>query len=303
MRPGAFTSACLLAVLLAIPAPSAPRQRVERVATVSADVDVEIYNVTGSVRVSGWDRSEVRVEGTLGEGVERLAFEHDGERVEIAVVVPRRRRRDSRPVVGDSHLRVMVPRNAAVEVDTLAASIEVEGVSGAVAMESSAGDVVYAGASRHLEADSAGGDIVLQCTAADAEVDVEGVAGGVLVELVGGTVNITTLTGGIRVIGGRIAAGDIESVSGAIYLEGEIAPGARLDFENFDGDIEMLVPSDTSAAFAISTYSGKIETEFGYQGRLVEAYSPEQVAAFNLGDGGAAVSIETFSGVVRVGRR
>jgi len=123
------------------------------------------------------------------------------------------------------------------------------------------------------------------------------------VELAGGSVDATTLTGGLRIIGGRLRGGDFESVSGSIYFEGEIASGAELDFRNFNGDIELLLPGETSATFDISSYSGSIQTEFGYEGRAVEAYSPEQEAEFTLGAGGAEVSIETFSGVVRVRRQ
>ncbi len=303
MRAGPLILATLVGLAVAGPVLPAPLQQVDRSASVAADVDVEIYNVSGSVRVTGWDREEVRVRGTLGEGVERLSFEDDHDGVEIAVVAPRGRRREAGPQVGESHLEIMVPRGASVEVEALAAAIDVEGVDGDVRMESSAGNLTYVGGSRSLEADAAGGDIVVTTSATDAEIDIEGVAGNVLVELAGGSVDATTLTGGLRIIGGRLRGGDFESVSGSIYFEGEIASGAELDFRNFNGDIELLLPGETSATFDISSYSGSIQTEFGYEGRAVEAYSPEQEAEFTLGAGGAEVSIETFSGVVRVRRQ
>jgi DUF4097 and DUF4098 domain-containing protein YvlB len=255
------------------------------------------------VRVTGWDRDEVRVRGSLGEGVERLSFEDGRDSVEVRVVVPRRGRRDPSVQLGESHLEVMVPRRASVEVETLAAAIEVGDVDGELRMESSAGGVTYSGGSRNIEASSAGGDISVQTSATDAEIDIEGVAGAVLVGLAGGNVSASTLTGSLRIIGGPVRTGDFESVSGEIYFEGEIAPGGELDFENFNGDIELLLPAETSASFDINTYAGSIETEFGYEGRSVEPYSPEQEAEFTLGGGGAVVTIESFSGVVQVRRR
>ncbi len=302
MRPILFALA-VSAVGLTAPAESAAPQQLDRSAAVAADVDVEIYNIAGTVRVTGWDRDEVRVRGTLGEGVERLAFEDDHDDVEIRVVVPRERRRDPALQVGESHLEVMVPRRASIDVETLAAAIDVDGVTGEVHMESSAGGVTYNGASISIEAGSAGGDISVQSSASGARVEVEGVAGAVFVEVVDATVSATTLTGGLRIIGGTIRDGDFESVSGAIYFEGGIRSGAEIDFENFNGDIELLLPAETSAAFDISSFSGSIETEFGYEGQAVEPYSPEQEAEFTLGAGGAEVTIETFSGVVQVRRR
>ena len=298
--------ACLLVTAAMAPAASATQQRISRQSgTVEADVDVEVYNVAGSVRITGWDRSEVQVEGTLGEGTERLAFENDGDDVEIRVIIPPGRRRDPERQVGATHLEIMVPRGASVSVETLAATITVLDVDGSVSMESSAGGITYNGGAVEIEAGSAAGDIEVSASAPGASVDVEGVAGSVMIQFTDASVQASTLTGNLRVIGGRLREGDFESVSGSLYFEGEIAPGAELDFENFSGSIELLIPADTAASFDITTYSGSIETEFGFEGRSVEAYSPEQEAEFTLGDGGdnAAVSVETFSGTVRVRRR
>ncbi len=297
---------CLLVAAAMAPAGLATQQQISRQSrTVEADVDVEVFNVAGSVRITGWDRNEVQVEGTLGEGIERLAFENDGEGVEIRVIIPSSRRRDPERQVGATHLEIMVPRGASVSVETLAATITVLDVDGSVSMESSAGGITYNGGAVEIEAGSAAGDIEVSASAPGASVDVEGVAGSVMVQFTDASVQASTLTGNLRVIGGRLRDGDFESVSGSLYFEGEIAPGAQLDFENFNGSIELLIPGDTAASFDITTYSGSIETEFGFEGRSVEAYSPEQEAEFTLGDGGdnAAVSIETFSGTVRVRRR
>ena len=128
-----------------------------------------------------------------------------------------------------------------MEIETLAASISVDGIDGEVRMESSAGGITYAGGALHIEADTAAGDIEIIASAAGADIDVEGVAGNVLVQFASGNVTAGTLTGNVRIIGGRIAEGSFESVSGTLYFEGEIGVGAELDFENFNGNIELLI--------------------------------------------------------------
>ena len=50
---------------------------------------VEVSNVSGSVEVTGWEREQVQVTGTLGRGSEGLIFEPDGERTFIKVELPR----------------------------------------------------------------------------------------------------------------------------------------------------------------------------------------------------------------------
>lgn len=279
-------------------------QQVSHNGSVAAGAEIEISNLSGSVRVTGWDRNEVSVEGSLGAGAERLDFDNDGDRVEIDVVVPRSRRGDAQPrEVGESHLRIMVPSAAALEIETLAASITVTGVSGPLRMASSAGNITYSGNAAAIEADSAAGDVHVETTSTRADIDIEGIAGIIVVQLAGGSVEASSVTGSLRILG-SVAEGRFESVSGSMYFEGSIPAAGELDFENFNGDIELLIPADTAAAFEIHTYSGSISTEFGHEGRRADPYSPEQEADFTLGDGnGTRVSIETFSGSVRVRRR
>lgn len=269
---------------------------------VAAEVRVEIGNIAGSVRVTGWDRNEVRVQGTLGEGVERLRFDNGHRDVGIGVELPRRRRGE-RADVGESHLEIDVPRGATLEIETLAAAIAVIGVDGDVRLENTAGTITYAGAARFIEVGTASGDIEVDSSADGAAIEVEAIAGNVLVQLSAGDVRASTVTGNVRVIGGRVREGDFESVSGELYFEGAIVPTGDLSFENFNGDIDLLIPSDSSAVFDITSYSGPIETEFGFEARQLEAYSPEQQAEFTLGSGAAAVDIETFAGSVSVRRR
>jgi hypothetical protein len=299
--------ALLLWVSISGPTPAtsaAPAQQVSRGGAVAAGVEIEIYNLSGSVQVTGWDRNEVGVEGSLGAGAERLDFDNEGDRVEIRVVAPRARRGDSQPrEVGESHLRIMVPDAAALEIETLAASITVTGVSGPLSMASSAGSITYSGDAAAIEAESAAGDVHVETTSTRADIDVEGIAGNIVVQLAGGRVDASSVTGSLRILG-RVDEGHFESVSGSMYFEGSIPAGGELDFENFNGDIELLIPGDTAAAFEIHTYSGSISTEFGHEGRRADRYSPEQEAEFALGDGDRAhVSVETFSGSVRVRRR
>ena len=72
------------ALLLA--APSAPAQtRVDQSRPASADGLVDIENMSGSVKVVGWDKNEVAVRGTLGRRAEGLDFSGSGSRTRIEV--------------------------------------------------------------------------------------------------------------------------------------------------------------------------------------------------------------------------
>ena len=299
----AWVAAVCAAVLLACgpPGGAAPQQQISQGGSVDADAEIEIYNVAGSILVTGWDRDEVRVSGTLGEGTDRLEFENDGSQVEITVVVERQRRRNPERRVGESHLEIMVPRNATLDIEAMASSITVTEVGGAVRMQTSAGHITFTGDSAEIEADNSAGDIEVSTTSNVAEIDAENMAGNVFVQVGGGDVSANTVTGSVRVVGGTLREGDFESTSGTIYFEGAIAGDGELDFTNFNGNIDLLIPEGTAASFDITTYAGSIETEFGFQGQRVEQFSPEQEAEFTLGDGAdASVSIEAFGGSVTI---
>src|SRR5450755_3699573 len=65
--------------------PAAAQQKVDARKNAAADARVEIDNPAGSIRVTGWDRSEVSVTGDLGVGASGLDFTGSGSRVRIGV--------------------------------------------------------------------------------------------------------------------------------------------------------------------------------------------------------------------------
>lgn len=58
--------------------------------TIRADSDalIEIENLSGSVKVTGWDQNEVKVTGTLGDDTEGLSTSGEGSHIVIEVEIP-----------------------------------------------------------------------------------------------------------------------------------------------------------------------------------------------------------------------
>ena len=82
--------------------------------------DVEISNVSGDVVVTGWDREQIEVTGTLGRGSERLEFVSEGRHTLIKVVIPRRSHN-----VSGSDLEIRVPEHSRVSVTGVSSDITV----------------------------------------------------------------------------------------------------------------------------------------------------------------------------------
>ncbi len=147
--------------LAAVAFPAAAQQKLDERRPASKDGVVEIDNVSGSVTVTGWDRDEVAVTGTLGRGSERLEFTGGSGRTEVRVVLPHFARH-----VDGSDLEIKVPGGSRVEVNTVSAEIGVDLVAGPVRLESVSGRVKLGGSPREFEAKTVSGDIEITAAAA-----------------------------------------------------------------------------------------------------------------------------------------
>ncbi|NIV17482.1 MAG: hypothetical protein GWN47_03540, partial [Woeseiaceae bacterium] len=70
------------------------------------------------VEVEGWSRNQVEVTGELGDDVEELIFERDGDEVEIKVKTKRRNSHDI-----SSNLFIKIPGASSLEIHTVSADI------------------------------------------------------------------------------------------------------------------------------------------------------------------------------------
>jgi hypothetical protein len=63
-------------------------EQVDVTKAASASPAVDIENLAGSVRVTGWDRQEIKVTGVLGDDTEGLDFSGGPDSFEIEVEIP-----------------------------------------------------------------------------------------------------------------------------------------------------------------------------------------------------------------------
>jgi hypothetical protein len=259
-----------------------------------ADGRVAIDNLAGSVRVEGWDRDEIRVEGELGRGVERIDFEVDGERASIEVVIPRRARN-----VGGTDLQVWVPRGCQLLVKSVSASIEVTDIEGELDLHSVSGDISLRARTTRVRAQSVSGDLEVDGDPEDLEL--ESVSGDIVVLRARGEVRANTVSGTVE-IGPDVEAleGYYQSVSGDVEFEGMVASDGRYEFESHSGSVRILLSREVSADVEVSTFSGSIRNELGPEPQRKGRYGPGEEVHFTLGDGDAEVQVSSFSGGISI---
>jgi DUF4097 and DUF4098 domain-containing protein YvlB len=292
VRDAAGTAAVALALWVGAGAAFAGSPIDERV-DADAEGTVVIENLSGSVFVTGWDESAVEVKGTLGEEVEDLIVDRDGDEVTVRVVLPRRHRGD----VEDTDLEIRVPRKSSLEIETVSASIEVENVLGFHDLESVSGSVEVEGEGAGLEAECVSGSIEVRGKIP--RVDVESVSGRITLEGTEGRVEASTTSGKIEIVGGAFDRVSCESVSGRIFFEGNPTKDAEFRIENVSGSVTLELPKNLSAEVDVETFSGDIDTDL--DGRVRRSrHGPGASLHETYGDGDASFTIETFSGSVRI---
>lgn len=291
-------TAVLLACAVSTPALWASRE-VDATLDAAPNATIEIETTSGSIEVRGWDNNQVVVTGRIGDDVESFTAEGGGNRIVIEVEVEQRGRWGGRDI--DAHLEIKVPRGARLEIETVSASIEVEEFDGRIEAESVSGGIELSGAPATADLESVSGGIRVR--GKNTRTLAETVSGSIRLDGVSDRVEASTVSGRIEVDAGQIERGDLESVSGTVELECSLARGARLDVSSHSGNVTLTLPADVSASFEAETFSGRIDNDFGAQAERASKWTPSKTLEFTTGDGDAEVTLETFSGNLRIQKR
>jgi DUF4097 and DUF4098 domain-containing protein YvlB len=280
-------------VLLTVPAWA--QRTVNEVRPLSANGSVEISNLAGSVRIVGGTSEQVEITGVLGKNVEELEIWSEGDELEIEVNVPRHA--DDL----ETELVIKMPATASVDVETVSASIDVDGITGPVELETVSGRVSVTGQPIELSAESVSGDITVADAAAS--TDIGSVSGAITVENGAGELYVESVSSNIMVTSGAFDTAEFETVSGTVSYAGEISSRGEYEFETVSGTIELIVPPGVSADFDVETFSGAIHNAIGPEARSTSQYTPQKELSFTAGSGGGQIYISTFSGAVRITTR
>lgn len=288
-------AALVLAAALALPAWVAAQTPVDQKRPAAPDAEVSIENMAGSVKVTGWDRAEVQVKGTVGADGE-LSF--DGSEKDLRIEVEAEH---GNPMGVKSDLEVFVPAGSSVSVEGFQATISVAGVTGSVSAETVNGSITQAGAARDVELQSVNGSI--DATKPGGRVKAEAVNGAVTVRDASGEVEASAVNGKVLVTGGSFDRAKLESVAGGVRFEAGLSARATLSVESVSGTVDLFLPATLGAEFSVSTFSGDIVNELGPAAEKTSKWTPGKELSFTSGSGGARITVETLSGTVNIRKK
>jgi DUF4097 and DUF4098 domain-containing protein YvlB len=265
----------------------------------SADGQIEVINVAGSVQVVGWDRAEIEVTGKLGSEVDKVDISSTGSRTTVRVVRAKTGGLSfhlSNPDAAD--LVLHVPQRSSLNASLVSADLTVKGLSGTQDVQTVSGDVTTSVA-RETHIRTVSGDVTVD-SAPDVKVLEIGTVSGDLhvTGNAGGELTVSTVSGDGRLELGSLTKARLKTVSGDFRLSAGLAADGRLEAESVSGDVRVeFTGSPPPADYDLQTLSGDVSACFGPKATS-ERYGPGSRLVFKEGAGTAKVHVDTRSGDV-----
>ena len=279
--------ACLAMALMSSSANA--QTKVNRGLQLDATGAVRVYNLVGSVRVTGWNRDSVVVRGTLGKG-NTLHMGGGGAGLKMFI----EGMDDRNPSRAD--IEVIVPVRAKVWIKTATASIDVRDVTGSLDLYVVGGDIKVTGNPADVNAEAIDGSITI--IGSPAWVRAKSASGDVSLDGSSPDVTISTVSGRIDVDGTRFEKAKFESVTGSIRFAGSFQRGGLVNFDSHSGSIEIGIPAGSPADFDVVSIAGAISNKLTRSRPVPGRYGRGAELTTSSGDGGTRVVVRSFKGPV-----
>ncbi len=293
-KQGRAAAVLAMALLFAVAVPA--QEKIDETHKLKSDGEISVTNISGAVTVTGWNRQEVRITGTLGKGVEGLVVEGDEERLEVEVKYPRWARN-----TGPTDLILHLPEKCVLEIEVVSADVEVADFRGVVGVEAVSGDVTIAGEPEEIDIEVVSGDV--EIPALCSEIRIEAVDGDIHLAGATGDLAVEVVSGDVEIVSDRVVDLEVEAVSGNVLFDGALNEKGDYSITVHSGDVEFRIPGTSDASFEISTFSGDLESDFSINEIKKQKHHPGSEMSFRTGSGGARVEISTFSGDVKVKKK
>lgn len=282
----------VLSVLLTFAtAPAHAQESISASRPAARDAAIRIYSLTGSLRVTTWERDSVTVRGRVDRSAGKFYIGGTREALKLGVEAS-----ESKLPSGTADLEIRVPANARVYIKSAAADIDCTATGGTIEVVSVSGRVQLNGTPREASVETIDGNAELVITSDVARARTASgtiVVRGVIQDLHASTVSGPLLVG----MEGRVASVRLETVSSEIAFKGALVPDGKLSARTHSGDVELRLPASLGARWDLVSY-GK-----GFINEVVDASKVIKGAQkgewhFRTGDGQASVDVRTFKGVI-----
>jgi DUF4097 and DUF4098 domain-containing protein YvlB len=284
------------ALLLATGTAAGAAERVfDRTVPADARGVVEITNVSGRISVTGWDRPEVKVHGTLDEDVERVDVTTTSNgRTVIKVILPKMSFRSD----GDADLEVQVPSQSEVQVSAVSADLETAKLAGSQRLQTVSGELRAELGAANFEAKTVSGDMRLRGSAQPISIRVSTVSGDIVLDHGAGEIDAESVSGDVRLDMDPARGVRMRSTSGDLVFRGALLDNTTVEAETVSGDVSLRPRAKGGLEYEASAFSGDISNCFGKEAEDVSKHGPGTRLMGKIGDGKSRLRVKSMSGDV-----
>ncbi|HUQ48318.1 MAG TPA: DUF4097 family beta strand repeat-containing protein [Gemmatimonadaceae bacterium] len=268
------------------------RERIDTTVTLDRGGSLNLSVYSGHVNVTGVPGTKMRVKGVVDRG--ELRFDAHSTSVRMQVEPDGRHG-------GAAELEISVPVGTRVQIDGYSAPYTVKGVKGEVKLESMSGSIEVSDAVGRTQLESISGYI--KADNIDGDLRVESVSGRVDVSNVNGDIEAESVSGHVWITGAKSKGVRAETVSSSISYAGSIDPSGAYSFKSNSGRITLAVSANIGATVSLETFSGNVDSDFPVTlGAGTNSTGRDSRFEFKIGNGGARIILESFSGNIRIQR-
>ncbi len=292
----------------------AEQQEIRESHDLQPGATVSLENTSGDIKVISWREQRAEIIATKIGPRDQL----DDVTVSIMARPSRLEIRTRYPARGKSQVSVnyelRLPRIVNIDgIRSVSGDIEISEIDGRVVARSVSGSIAVRGVAQDLDLKSISGSVTvantggrtsISATSGPVEVvdvagdlEVKGVSGDISIRRVRGRIEAETVSGDVGISESSAATVRASTVSGNISFSGSLHPEERYELKSFSGNVEAVLPGNSSFDLEASTFSGSLESDFEIkiQGRM-----EKRSIRGTVGQGGAILELSSFSGTVRL---
>lgn len=196
---------------------------------------------------------------------------------------------------------VTAPAGTRVTAHSVAGDISVTGIHGEVSVNATSGSVTLSNVRNVTEAHSIAGPVTITDAIADHDLSIETIAGNVVLTRVKAPhVGASTISGQIQGEDLSCDSALLKTLSGNIAFRGSLAHDGRYELHTQSGAVHFEPTGSMGFDLDAHTFSGVVHVDPALH--LQPVGSQRRSLSGTVGNGGATVTIVTFSGNVTIGR-
>ncbi len=278
----------------------------EKSINVDEKVNLQFCVSEGNVKVTGWDRSEVRVFVSEGSQIGFKVMQKNSQTdkpVWIAVVGNEPESKENfrfDECLSGEEIELEVPRNATVNIKSRESKTKIDSVR-KVNVKNSSGGIFLNNIAEGVEASTYEGDVTVEKS--NGAMNLESVSGNVLAfdvhsSEIGDRFKAKTSSGIITLkdIGHRQL--EIETNSGSIRFNGAFVVGGQYAFGTTNGAINLNIPVESSCNITASYGFGVFNTDLPMKNIEKSQSRTVKNLTATMGKGDCTLNLRTYNGAI-----